>query len=309
MMAHCEATVVIFCFSFVFGNTSLYDPAWCVLPIVLSVGWMLQQHYLDDENNESGIGASARAVYTLFLLVIWYARYHNQFPWDGWTKGIDTEDWRYVDMAKKVNHNPILYWILSLLSLHLTPTLLVWCALSPVRTVFVPSTTTPISFSPPLGPRDALAVLVCLGAIMWTKVADDQLRDFRRSLYGDTANLDTSSSSKEILRTGLWKYSRHPNYFGEASFWLGVALIGWADKGDTNELAVDSSSSSWMQAIIDSNWTGSMIMFVFFRVSAHLTDLRMLKNRGDGYKRVMCEVSALVPMIPRSTEKEPTKQN
>ena len=32
-------------------------------------------------------------------------------------------------------------------------------------------------------------------------------------------------SNKEIIRVGLWKYSRHPNYLGEILFWYGVALV------------------------------------------------------------------------------------
>ena len=40
MIAHLEATVVICMFSFSHGNTSLYDPAWCVLPIAVAAGWM-----------------------------------------------------------------------------------------------------------------------------------------------------------------------------------------------------------------------------------------------------------------------------
>jgi steroid 5-alpha reductase family enzyme len=275
MIAHCESTVVIFVFSFCSGNSSLYDPAWPILPIVLSIGWVLQTFF-------EGNHITPRGVYTVLLLVLWYVRYVSQHPWDGWTKGIHTEDWRYVDLSEKVNHNAVLYWILSLVSCHLIPTLLVWFALSPVRTVCHRDSDNSL----PLGPRDAIAVAVCLASILWTKVADQQLIDFRRSVYGDTANLHTSSSSKKILRTGLWKFSRHPNYFGEATFWFGIALIAWAD---------EASSMTWF---------GSLGMFLFFRLSAHLTDVRMLKNRGEKYQQVMNEVSALVPMIPKQRTAE-----
>lgn len=301
MIAHCESTVVLFAFSFFFGNTSLYDPAWCILPIVLSVGWVLQNY------NEGDYEVTVRGMYALAVLLLWYARYQIQFPWDGWIKGIETEDWRYVDLAEKVHHNPVLYWLLSLVSLHLTPTLLVWFAVSALRTVVY----RPLSQAPPLGAKDAIAVLVCIGSVLWTRVADNQLRDFRRAVYGKSANLHTSSSSKQILRTGLWKYSRHPNYFGEAMFWFGIALIAWADKDGNDEESNEDIllKLSWMEQVTSSTWTGSIIMFLFFRVSAHLTDLRMLKNRGDEYKQVMTEVSALVPMIPmRQNERTATEE-
>lgn len=292
MIAHCESTVVIFVFSYCFANTSLYDPAWCVLPIVLSFGWMVQTNSID------GGGLTMRGAYAFVILVLWYARYNSHFPWDGWTKGIDTEDWRYVDMAEKVGHDTLLYWFMSLVSLHLAPTLLVWFAMGSARTVWYRSA---ISVSPPpLGAWDAIAVSVCLGSILWTRAADNQLREFRRAAYGKDANLDTSSSSKGILRTGLWKFSRHPNYFGEAMFWFGIALIAWANRSVEDDDAISSSSSvSWSEQVATSTWMGSITMFLFFRVSAFLSDGRMLKNRGAEYERVMNEVSALIPMIPK----------
>ena len=133
-----------------------------------------------------------------------------------------------------------------------------------------------------LGQRDIVAILVAVGAIAIQGIADEQLRIFRKAQYGPDVNLNTASSSKAICREGFWGYSRHPNYFGEALFWFGMALIGHAG---------NPSVESWL-----SKWGGSVMFFIFFRVSAHLTDQRMLKNRGKHYEVVIKEVSALIPL-------------
>ena len=50
-------------------------------------------------------------------------------------------------------------------------------------------------------------------------------------------------------------------------------------------------------------WGGAAVMFGFFRVSSYLTDQRMLQRRGEAYRTVMQEVSALVPWCPRQAVK------
>ena len=63
LVAIVASTVTIFCFSLACSNTSLYDPAWCILPIATAIGWI----------SMSGGTPSARAVYALALP--WCSRY------------------------------------------------------------------------------------------------------------------------------------------------------------------------------------------------------------------------------------------
>ena len=267
------ATLVIYGFSYASSNTSLYDPAWCLLPLATVVGWMATSPGL-------AACASLRAWYALAALVTWYLRYNYWFPWDGWTRGIETEDWRYGELVKTTGAGTPLYWLLSLTSLHVTPTLLVFFALAPAERVWRGD-----AAQPPLGAADAAAIAVLFGSIALQAVSDEQLRRFRRAAYGPKANLNTASSSKRICRVGLWKYSRHPNYFGEALFWCGVGLAGVAAHAD--------APRPWYVAA-----SGGVLMLGFFRVSAYLTDRRMLVTRGPEYAAVMAEVSGLVPLPP-----------
>lgn len=70
----------------------------------------------------------------------------------------------------------------------------------------------------PLGALDLGAALVWLAGFLFEAVADEQLCRFRRR----------RSSPDEVLDRGLWRYSRHPNYFGEALLWWGLGLFGVA---------------------------------------------------------------------------------
>jgi steroid 5-alpha reductase family enzyme len=67
----------------------------------------------------------------------------------------------------------------------------------------------------PLGLFDYLGALVALGGILIEAIADRQLTRFKN----DPANRE------RVLDTGLWAWSRHPNYFGNATMWWGFWLI------------------------------------------------------------------------------------
>jgi len=95
--------------------------------------------------------------------------------------------------------------------------------------------------------------------------------------------LDAATGSKKICRVGLWGWSRHPNYFGELSFWWGLALFGFSADPTVSFL------KAWVPVFFMSG--------LFFFYSAPEMDRRNLQNR-KGYEKVMKEVSMLIPMPP-----------
>eukprot|EP00967_Tisochrysis_lutea_P048550 scaffold59337_cov35-Tisochrysis_lutea.AAC.2 len=221
---------------------------------------------------------SSRSWYGLAAFIGWFVRYNIFWPWDGWSVGLRTEDWRYGKIAEVTGSGTALYWLVSLTSLHQTPTLLVWFALAASYDVW----TAGAAAAPPLGMWDGLAALTLLMGILIEASADSDLYRFRRFAYGPSADLMTATGSKRICRDGLWAYSRHPNYFGECLFWTGIALLGIA--GELGERPLYS------------RWGGAAGMLAFFRVSASLMDERLLANRGPEYREVIRDTSALVPM-------------
>jgi steroid 5-alpha reductase family enzyme len=249
--ADLAATLVMFAFSALANNTSVYDPYWSVAPLVIAP-WIAL--------HASGAGAlGVRGVLVVGLVYAWGLRltYH----WIRGFAGLSHEDWRYVEFRQKLGR---LYWPMSLLGLHVFPTIQVYLGCVPL---FVA-----LSSARPLGPLDALATLVTAGAVVIEAVADEQLRAFRRAKRGQD----------EIMARGLWAYSRHPNYFGEVSFWWGLYLF-----------ALAAAPAAW--------WAGAgalsiTLMFALFSIPA--LDRRSAERR-PAYRDHMKRVSALVPWFPR----------
>lgn len=241
----------------------MYDPAWTLLPLLVALGWVCT-------GPERAV--SARGAYSLVLLFVWAARYSVMHPWDGWLHGISKEDWRYIDYYTRVGGGAA-YWAGSLVSLHLTPSLLVFFGLGPLEKVLSQGAGT----ATPLSIVDAVAVCTILTALVLQTVADKQLRSFR-----GVSSSESSADHTACCCVGLWSWSRHPNYFGEAFFWFGLALVGYAED--------QSDRYGW-------TWGGSIAMFLFFRLSSYLTDVRNLQ-RKPAYRKVIADVNAFVPVPP-----------
>jgi steroid 5-alpha reductase family enzyme len=122
-------------------------------------------------------------------------------------------------------------------------------------------------------PWDAVALVVFVVSLAGEAVADRQLARFRKD----------PSRRGEVCRAGLWRYSRHPNYFFEwLHWWSYVALAA-------------GSAGIWLAL------AGPVVMLLFlFRVTGipH-TEARALESRGEAYRRYQRETSVFVPWFPR----------
>lgn len=251
--ADVAATLAIFAFSYAFRNTSFYDAYWSVAPICIGLYWA----FLAD----SAGGEPLRVGLALGLVALWGARL--TYNWARGFPSLDREDWRYVNLQEQMG---VLYWPVSLVGLHAMPTVLVFIACLPLYWVGQAG-------SAPLGLLDVLAVAVTAGAIALEGIADQQLVRFKAEHAG----------SMQVLRTGLWAWSRHPNYLGEVLFWWGLCLFGLA-AGPAN---------LWMGA-------GALsITGLFLVASLPMIEKRMLERRPD-YKAVQQEIPLLFPRPPRS---------
>ena len=187
-VADMAGTLVIFAFSRAFNNSSFYDPYWSLGPIAI-VAYLLF-------SAPPGVDA-VRSVLVSAAVIAWGLRLTYNFL-RGWP-GLHHEDWRYVDFR---NNTGKWYWLVRFSGIYLFPTVMVFLgclALWPALH----------STGAPFGALDVLALVITAGAILIETVADEQLRNYVRS----------QPEKGKTLDTGLWAWSRHPNYSGEMGFW------------------------------------------------------------------------------------------
>lgn len=245
--ADLAATLTVFAFSRAANNSSVYDPYWSVAPLAIAP-------FL-----ASASASFARKIMVISLVTVWGLRL--TYNWARGFADLSHEDFRYVDLRDKTGRA---YWLVSLAGLHLFPTVQVYLGCLPLSVA--------LTSARPLGPLDAVAFVVTLGAIAIEAAADEQMRAFRRARRGPDA----------IMDRGLWAYSRHPNYFGEVGFWCGLFLFA---------IAADPGAS-WTAAGLVS----ITLMFAF--ASIPMMDRRSLARR-PAYADHMKRVSALVPWFPK----------
>ncbi len=252
LVADIVATLVIFAFSLRYRNSSFYDPYWSVIPPLLAVYWM---------GSHADVVHGLRAALVMALVWLWAIRLTAN--WSIHWGGLHHEDWRYPLVRGRAGKAAV--WA-DLFGIHLFPTMQVFLGCLPVYAVMSRGDAAP-------GWLDALAFIVSLGALAIETVADLQLRTF----------IARRQSADAIIASGLWAWSRHPNYFGELAFWWGLMLFGLA-----------AAPSQWWWIVPGA--VAMTLMFVF--ASIPLMDERSLERR-PAYREHMRKVSALVPLPPR----------
>lgn len=247
-LAHSAATLVVYIFSVAFKNSSFYDAFWSVAPPF----FLLFLIPLSSENTDS-----FRQILVSVVLILWAFRL--TFNWARHWTGIKMEDWRYVELKKG---GGVKAFFADFLGIHFFPTAMVFALCLPLY----PALVEPVNEVTVL---DLLAFATALSGIAIETVADEQLRLFKKRI----------KSPSEFMRSGLWSLSRHPNYFGEWLFWVGIFLFG-----------IVSNSQFW--------WTGIGILsllILFLFISGPMMDKRILEKRPD-YKAHMKKVSAFFPL-------------
>ena len=137
---------------------------------------------------------------------------------------------------------------------------------------------------------EGLSVLDICGLAVWIigflfeSIGDFQLKKF----------IANKQNKGRILTTGLWRYTRHPNYFGEALFWVSMVPF-----------AVSSGMLSRHFALV---LIGPALMAGFFRFSCRLMDVRSLQRR-PGYQEIIDQVSAMIPWRPKKTQYDVQKES
>jgi len=222
--ADVAATAVVFAFSALFDNSSLYDPYWSVAPIPIALYWASRPGALLAPRGRQLILLALVAGWGFRLTANWVARW----------RGLSDEDFRYREIRRKAGR---LYWPASFFSIHLFPTAWVFLALLPAY----PALAAP---GRPLGVLDLAAAALAAFAIALEAAADLQLRRYLRS----------RPDPQGILDRGLWGVWRHPNYLGEVLFWWAVFLFGLAADPSWAPSAVGAVAITCLFAFVSVPW-------------------------------------------------------
>jgi steroid 5-alpha reductase family enzyme len=203
-----------------------------------------------------GHGAGLRGTLVLVLLGCWAARLSIHLIARG---GFAHEDRRYAAMRARFGQR---WWIVSLPVVFLLQPALAWFVGAPVQAALLRPQT-------PLGWSDGLGTAVVVVGLSFEAAADAQLSRFR------------SRAGSGVLDTGLWRYSRHPNYFGDFLVWWGFGLFGFA------------AGVPWTLA-------GPLVMsFLLLRVSGVTLLEQTIVDRRPEYAAYQRRTNAFFPGPPR----------
>lgn len=116
-------------------------------------------------------------------------------------------------------------------------------------------------------------IAMWLASVGGEAIADRQLADFRAN----------PASKGKTCRAGLWRYSRHPNYFFEWLHWFAYVLLAIG------------SPIAWLA------WAGPVVMYVFLRWISGIpyTEAQALRTRGEDYARYQRSTPMLIPWFPK----------
>jgi steroid 5-alpha reductase family enzyme len=209
-----------------------------------------------------GDGAPARKMLVVALVGLWAVRITVHLVRRNWGHG---EDLRYTKLRSWVADDRAFIW-LSLKKVFLLQGVVIWFTALPVQFAMV--------YGEPavLGWPAMAGVAVWLAGFLCETVADLQLTRFR----ADPANRG------QVLASGLWKYSRHPNYFGELCVWWGLFLIAC-----DHPAGILTAVGPLLYSHLVINVTGQRTL-----------DKKLAKEK-PGYREYMERTSGLIPLPPR----------
>lgn len=187
LIADILSTVLVFIFSLILKNASVYDPYWSVQPIVIVSFFAVKN------------GLTPLGVLLICAIFFWGIRLTSN--WAYTFANLTAQDWRYTMLKEKTK---AFYPVINFIGIHMVPTLIVYlCTLPAVIAIQTKADLNPISIV-------FIAISICAATIQG--IADLQMHTFKKN--GGTG----------FIRVGLWKHSRHPNYLGEILMWWGIGL-------------------------------------------------------------------------------------
>jgi steroid 5-alpha reductase family enzyme len=233
--------------SLVKRDVSIVDSVWPLLFLVVaaSYAWTAPQ-------------AGPRTLLVLVLVGLWALRLAGYLTWRNWG---EPEDRRYQEIRRRNEPHFALKSLYIVFGLQGT---LAWIISLPLlAAIAAPGNVT---------------LLDCAGVALWAvgfgfeSIADWQLARFR----------SVPANSGQVMDQGLWRYTRHPNYFGDATQWWAYYLV-----------AAAASGGFWTV------FSSILMTLLLLRVSGVTLLEKTLTTTKPGYKEYVESTSAFIPWFPR----------
>ena len=238
---------LLWIWSVLIKNVSIVDIFWGIGFVVVNSSYFLSNEEPDE-----------RQLVLMLLVSIWGLRLTGYLAWRNIGKG---EDFRYQEFRRR--YGPKRYWWFSYIQVFLLQGALIMIISLPLLAVNTHQNN--------LNWIDYSALVIWLIGFIFETGGDYQLAQFKRN----------PENKGKVLNTGFWKYTRHPNYFGDAAVWVAYGLFSIA------------SGSYW--PII-----GTVIMILLLlKVSGVALLEETLKTTKPQYREYMEKTSAFIPRPPK----------
>lgn len=240
---------VLWLTSIAITNVSIVDAFWGTL-FIIAVWWYFTQ---------TKAGNETRQLLVTILATIWGVRLSLYLAWRNWGK---EEDFRYQNFRQK--YGATRYWWVSFFQTFLLQGVLAWLVSAPLLGAQYRGGS--------LNFIDGLAIVAWLIGFTFEAGGDWQLARFK-------ANPDNKG---KLLDTGFWRYTRHPNYFGDACVWWSFGLFSLAAGSFFPVLGV------------------GLMTFLLLRISGVALLERSLKETKPAYQAYINRTNAFIPGPPKN---------
>lgn len=254
--------------SLITKDTSWVDRIWSIVPVV----------YLWIVAGAAGL-ADIRLDVMAALVTLWGARLTFNFARKGGYAGVGGhhEDYRWAVLRSRMS--PPLFQVFNLLFIVLFQNAVLLLIASPAITAFDHRGT-------PFGVADVVLAVLFVGFLLGETVADQQQWDFHRRKHAQLAA--GSEPSPRFAQTGLWRLSRHPNFFFENAQWWTIFAFG----------AVAAGSVLQWSAL------GILLLLAVFVGSTNFTET-ISRSKYPEYADYQRRTSPVIPWFPRRVATAP----
>jgi steroid 5-alpha reductase family enzyme len=236
--------------SLVLRNSSIVDPFWGTGFVIAN--WVYFALTPD--------GFAGRKWLVSILVTVWGLRLSLYLLWRNWGKG---EDFRYRKWREEAGKK---WWWQSYIRVFLLQGILLWIISAPLLGAQYAATPARLTV------LDLIAIPVWAVGFFFEATGDIQLARFKAN----------PANKGRVLDRGVWRYTRHPNYFGDATQWWAYYLI-----------AASAAGGFWTV------FSPIIMTLLLLRVSGVTLLEKTLTTTKPGYKEYVESTSAFVPWFPR----------